>query len=42
MGKPGPTAIPITQKVHADKRKADQECSTCKDPVGPEPCDCEK
>ena len=41
MGKSGPTAIPITQKAHAQKRMSDQECPPCKNPVGPEPCECD-
>ncbi len=35
MGMSGPTAMPITQKVHATKSSAKEEiCPTCKAPIG--------
>ena len=35
MGMSGPTAVPITQKVHSNKSSTKEEiCPTCKEPIG--------
>lgn len=40
MGMSGPTAVPITQKVHSQTSGAKSEiCETCKKPIGAQ-CNC--